>query len=74
MIRQQCELVREPGFCSCCYKCAIEEGENCGLNLGRCRRALSCRALPGDADPWGAIQSGRAVCQRTNSNTITANS
>lgn len=63
VIRSPCELVREPGLCSCCLKCAIDEGENCGINLGRCRRGLRCRPLPDDPDPFHALRIGRAICQ-----------
>lgn len=65
LIANPCELVREPGICSCCLVCARKEGEFCGLTLGRCGRGLSCRPVPGDPDPIMALMIGRAKCRRT---------
>ena len=62
-IRAYCEMVPEPGYCWCCLKCAKEEGEHCGLLLGRCRRGMTCEPLPGESGTK-ALFSGRAVCRR----------
>ncbi|KAK7099467.1 hypothetical protein V1264_003603 [Littorina saxatilis] len=57
-----CQLVLEPGVCACCKVCARQAGQFCGLGSGRCGHGLSCRPMPGDEDPLGAILNGRAVC------------
>ena len=59
-----CELVREPGICSCCLTCARKEGENCGINLGRCGRGFQCRPEPDDPNPLLSLLVDTAICQR----------
>ena len=61
-VRRGCQLVPEPGICACCLTCAMEEGEHCGLALGRCSRGLLCRPRPFERDPLYALMIGRAVC------------
>jgi len=57
-----CELVREPGLCSCCLTCAREEGQSCGLTVGRCGRGYKCRPSMDDPEPLLAMMFGRASC------------
>lgn len=64
VIETPCELVREPGICACCFRCAKMEGEYCGLTRGRCSRGLRCRPEANDPDPILALMIGRGRCQR----------
>ncbi len=58
------EYVKEPGYCSCCMTCAREEGENCGINLPRCRKGLQCEPLEtGNAEAiWNSYMTSHARC------------
>ncbi|KAK6190969.1 hypothetical protein SNE40_002724 [Patella caerulea] len=60
--RMNCLLVREPGICGCCYLCASDKGERCGLSQGRCVPSLRCKPAPNDPTPLQSLLLGRGVC------------
>ena len=61
-----CERVRERGVCACCYTCARQEGERCGIYTERCGKGLRCRTEQEAARSatLGMLMSGKARCLR----------
>ncbi|CAK6448107.1 unnamed protein product [Pipistrellus nathusii] len=57
------ELAREPG-CGCCAKCALLEGEACGVYTQRCAHGLHCYPRPGAELPLQALLQGAATCEK----------
>ncbi|XP_062386335.1 insulin-like growth factor-binding protein 1b [Sardina pilchardus] len=55
------EVLREPG-CGCCFACALERGDNCGVYTAHCATGLRCSPRPGDPRPLHSLTRGHAVC------------
>ncbi|KAJ7322738.1 hypothetical protein JRQ81_019025 [Phrynocephalus forsythii] len=55
------ETARQPG-CGCCYICALQLGEPCGVHTARCVQGLSCRVHPKEANPLRALNNGQGTC------------
>ncbi|KAL8165716.1 UNVERIFIED_CONTAM: hypothetical protein K2H54_053881 [Gekko kuhli] len=55
------ETARQPG-CGCCYTCALQQGEACGVYTARCGQGLHCWVHPGDHKPLRALLRGQGTC------------
>ncbi|XP_060103750.1 insulin-like growth factor-binding protein 1 [Heteronotia binoei] len=55
------ETVRQPG-CGCCYTCALQQGEACGVYTEQCGQGLRCRVPPGEPKPLRALLRGQGAC------------
>ncbi|XP_063076535.1 insulin-like growth factor-binding protein 1b [Engraulis encrasicolus] len=55
------EVLREPG-CGCCFACALDRGESCGVYTASCATGLRCTPRPGDPRPLHSLTRGHGVC------------
>ncbi|XP_048366336.1 insulin-like growth factor-binding protein 1 [Sphaerodactylus townsendi] len=55
------ETARQPG-CGCCYTCALQQGEACGVYTAQCGQGLRCRVRLGESKPLQALIRGQGTC------------
>lgn len=60
--RPDCELVRQPGVCGCCLRCALTVGQSCGVYKDMCGRGLRCLPPSGESEGMSALIQGRGTC------------
>lgn len=58
-----CELVDEPGVCSCCMTCARQEGDFCGISTTKCGQGLRCNPPENSINGFEALFEGKGMCE-----------